>query len=129
MVNISRRKIILIVGVLVPFLLIFAHVLRVVVDPLLFDRPQVESARYFVLSHKAFVERGGEISNVELDKSNSRLSEMSDKVEGSYEFSVTGPLGTEKIRVTWSSLPDGSGFVGKELHVLAPWTQAEQIWP
>lgn len=113
-----------------PITLILAFALKAIVNPLLFDRPEVAFAKRFVEANDTVTRLVGAVVNAELDERNTKVSIMPDRTEGHFDFRVEGERATENIRITWvyTKGPPPS-FRADGLWILRSGKTANRIWP
>ncbi len=130
MVSTKAKNFLRIALIAVPIILVLAFVLKVVVTPLLFDRPELALAKGFIETNEVVNGLVGQVKATELDDRNSKVSIMPDRTEGYYDFRVEGENTTEKLRVTWVYFKgEPPRFRADGLWLLRSGKTAERIWP
>ena len=124
------KKVFCTLMILAGILVLLSFVLTLVVSPLLYDRPQLPFAKDFIETNEVVEDLVGRVSDIELDKQNSRVSVMSNRTEGSYDFRVAGRKGEAIIRISWASTSElQTNFVATGLWLVKPNRQAMRMWP
>lgn len=128
---VNKTKYIWCGAIVVLVLTVFAFVLRLIVEPLLFERPELALAKQFMSTNPALAEAVGEISEVTPDKGNSSVSILSDGTRGFYDFHVVGENASVDARLEWECYTTSgqTNFHGTVVRILHGVRQAEKIWP
>ncbi len=130
MVSTKAKSFLLIGLIALPIVVVLAFVLKAVVNPLLFDRPELDLAKGFIETNEVVNELVGRVMKTDLDASSSKVSIMPDRTEGYYDYRVEGENATEKIRVSWVYFKgDPPHFRADGLWLLRYGKTAERIWP
>ncbi len=120
---IKRYKLLLIIMV------VAAIVTPVLVYKFVYDIPERELARDYILTSQAIESNFGKVLSVKRGRSSDRVSHsITGRVEGYYTFLVEGEVNAGEIRVRWHSEGSGEDFTVESMELLEPWKDSVTIW-